>query len=179
MPLYYINGISGAGKSTILSELRNRGYASYDVDEPGPVTARWHNIKTGYIHPKSSIKAADRTATFLAEHVWSVLPNEVEALKISTDSKPVFFGGAVANEHEFTGLCDRVFSLVVDDQTMLQRLARRTTNDWGKSPLERTLSLESNRALADTYKALKYTIIDASKPVNDIVSEILSFIHEK
>lgn len=59
MPLIYITGVSGTGKSTVWAELKNRGIEAYDVDEDG--LARWQNNKTRYIHPKSSVKAHQRT----------------------------------------------------------------------------------------------------------------------
>lgn len=174
MPLYFINGVSGAGKSTILESLRSRGFEAYDVDVAEPVTAKWHNDATGFIHPKSSVKAADRTKTFLAEHSWKVPRQEVAELRNNASDKTVFFGGSVTNESEFIDLCDGTFSLMIDDKTMLQRLATRTTNDWGKSHQELELSLAANKELSAKYKTLSYTLIDASQSVEAITEEIMS-----
>src|SRR5437660_1029900 len=80
MPLYYITGIAGSGKSTVLSELKRRGYEAYDVDEAGPATAKWYNDTTGFVHPKSSVKKEDRTPDFLANHSWKVPRQEVVEL---------------------------------------------------------------------------------------------------
>ena len=35
MPLFYVTGLSGAGKSAVLTELRARGYRARGVDEDG------------------------------------------------------------------------------------------------------------------------------------------------
>jgi predicted ATPase len=35
MPLIYVTGVSTAGKSSVLGELRRRGYAAFGVDEDG------------------------------------------------------------------------------------------------------------------------------------------------
>ena len=78
MSLYFITGASGSGKSTLALELRNRGYQAYDTDEDG--LARWQNNKTGYIYPKSTVKASHRTPEFLANHDWNVPREYVEAI---------------------------------------------------------------------------------------------------
>src|ERR1700683_1257244 len=93
MALYFITGISGAGKSSVLNELKRHGYAAYDSDEAGPVTARWHNEQTGYVHPKSSIKAEDRTPEFLSVHSWKVARQEVEELAKQAEDKTIFLCG--------------------------------------------------------------------------------------
>lgn len=174
MPLYFITGISGSGKSTILEELRAHGYESYDVDEAGPVTAKWHNDKTGFVHPKSSIKKEDRTPEFLAEHSWKVSSSEVAELARQIGSKPVFLGGSIANEQEIRHLFDSIFALAADDKTLKYRLAHRATNDWGKNPHELEYTLAVNHELEERYRKFGYTVIDASQPLNIVLGSILA-----
>ena len=45
MPLYYVTGVSGTGKSSVLRELRTRGYHARGVDEDG--YADWINRISG------------------------------------------------------------------------------------------------------------------------------------
>jgi hypothetical protein len=45
MALFYVTGLSGTGKSAVLSELRVRGYHARGVDEDG--YADWINKVTG------------------------------------------------------------------------------------------------------------------------------------
>jgi len=176
MPLYYITGISGSGKSTVLSELKQHGYEAYDVDEAGPVAAKWTHNTTGYIHPKSSVKQADRTPEFIAEHSWKVPRHEVIDLSDKAGVKDVFLGGAIANEPELQDLFKTVFALAIDDNTLKQRLANRTSNDWGKNPHELEYTLAVNQELAERYHRLGYTVIDATRPTDAILSEIINYI---
>jgi dephospho-CoA kinase len=44
MALIYITGASGAGKSTVRTELQRRGYPAYDSDEDR--LARWFSTAT-------------------------------------------------------------------------------------------------------------------------------------
>lgn len=176
MPLCYITGISGSGKSTILSELKRRGYEAYDVDEAGPATAKWHNDKTGFVHPKSSVKKEARTPEFLSAHSWKVPRQEVLELTERTDGKTVFLGGIIANESEMRDLFSAMFALAIDNDTLRRRLATRIDNDWGKRPHELEHSLAVNRELHEKYKKADYTVIDASQAPDMVVNEILTYV---
>ena len=178
MPLYYITGIAGSGKSTVLSELRDRGFEAYDVDERGPVTAKWHNDTTGFIHPKSSVKKEDRTPEFLAAHSWRVPRQEVIELAQHAATKTIFLGGSIANETELD-LFSAVFALVIDDNTLKHRLTTRTNNDWGQNPHELELTLAQNHTLFETYRQFKYIVINADHPIYTIVAEILDHAHHR
>jgi len=178
VPLHYIAGISGSGKSTALAELRRRGYEAYDVDEAGPATAKWHHNTTGFVHPKSSVKQADRTPEFLASHSWKVPRQEVAALRERAGDTTVFLGGAIANEVELQDLFDSTFALVLDDATLTQRLTERTNNDWGKDSHELELTLAANHDLAERYKKFGYVVIDATLTPDAIVTEILGHVHD-
>lgn len=177
MPLYYITGGSGTGKSSALLELKRRGYEAYDVDEVGPVTAKWHNNQTGYIHPKSSVKKEDRTPEFIENHSWKVPRHEVEELAKKTNDKTIFLGGSIVNMDEISDLLRIVFALVADNDTIKHRLLTRTSNDWGKNPHELQLALYWNEKAIATHTKKGHTIIDATQPTEKIVDEILSHTH--
>lgn len=178
MALYYITGISGSGKSTTLTKLKQSGYEAYDVDEAGPATAKWTHNTTGYVHPKSSIKAADRTPDFLANHSWKVPYHEVTELAEQATHKTIFLGGSIDNDAELKDLFSTTFALVIDDETLKHRLAMRTNNDWGKSAHELTQSLAWNYDLGKKYEKLGYIVINANQPSDIVMTEILSYIHD-
>lgn len=173
MPLYYITGVSGSGKSTVLAELQRRGFEAYDVDD---TLARWRNIQTGYIHPKSSVKKAQRTAEFLQKHHWIVPRPEIELLAQQAAEKPIFVGGAIGNESELRDLFTVVFSLYIDNETIAHRLKTRTTNDWGKQPHELQLTLSHAAATYEKHNRLGDVILDGTQPTEKIVDEILAHI---
>lgn len=172
MALFYITGIAGTGKSTIWRELKARGYKAYDVDEDG--FAKWHNDKTGYVHPKSSVKKEQRTPEFLQQHSWKVTRQEIQELSDLAESEPVFLCGVVANESEIRNIFTEIFALVIDEETLKYRLANRTDNDWGKQPHELEQTLSGMQFANDSYRQNGYTIIDATKPLEQVVDEILS-----
>lgn len=176
MALYLITGVNGSGKSSAIRELKQRGYEAYDTDERGPVTAKWHNDKTGYVHPKSSVKTEMRTPEFITEHSWKVPRQEVEALAKQEGTKTIFV--CAVNENDIRDLFKLAFALVIDDDTLRHRLANRTTNNWGKQRHELQQSLEFNHRVSKTYKTNGYITIDATQSLDKVVDEILSHVNE-
>jgi adenylate kinase family enzyme len=171
MPLFYITGIAGSGKSEICKQLKLRGYEAYDTDDDG--LAKWHNNKSGYVHPKSSVKSEDRTKAFLKRHSWKVPRSEIESLADHAHDKSIFLCGVVGDEKEIRNLFKDVFALVIDDQTLKRRLLTRTNNDWGKQPHELKLVLKWQHDSLKSYRKFGYTRIDAAKPIPTVVNNIL------
>lgn len=175
MPLFFIVGAAGTGKSSVKNELKERGYEAYDTDERGYGMAQWQNNKTGYVHPKSSVKSEARTEEFLNEHSWKVTEPLIEELAAYvSDDKVVFLCGNVANEKEISDISRATFALVVDRDTLEQRILNRTDNNWGKQPHELQQTLDELERANKTYVDQGDTIIDASKPIKAVVDGILA-----
>ncbi len=171
MALFFVTGLSGAGKSQVTHALKERGYEAYDTDDDA--LARWQNKHTGYIHPKSSVKPAQRTPEFLAEHDWNVPREYVEELAKKAHDKPVFLCGVASNEPTLRDLFTHTFALHIDEATLINRLQTRTNNDWGKQPHELQQTLKLQRNAEQKYRKLGYSIIDATRPLDDVVTEII------
>jgi adenylate kinase family enzyme len=172
MSLFFITGIAGSGKTTVQHELQSRGYEAYDTDDDG--FAKWHNNKTGYVHPKSSVKNEDRTEEFLKIHSWKVPRREVEALARRANGKTVFLCGVAANEDEIRGLFKAVFELTIDDETLVHRLTTRDNNDWGKQPHELQRTLEEQHNVIEVHANHSSILIDATRPVETVVDNIIA-----
>ena len=150
--------------------LKARGYEAYDTDDDG--LAKWQHIHTGYVHPKSSVKAAQRTPEFLENHSWNVPRQEVEALLARAAAKPIFLCGSLGNEDKLHDLFAAVFALYVDDETLTHRLATRTNNDWGKQPHELAQTLEHHRQAYERHRRLGDIIVDAARPVEEVADDV-------
>ena len=68
MPLVYVTGISGAGKSAVLQELRRRGYEAFGVDEDG--YGRWLDGRTGQGRTYPVENEALDPHEWYADHDW-------------------------------------------------------------------------------------------------------------
>jgi len=77
MPLVYVTGLSGTGKSAVCRELKRRGYEAHDTDEEG--NAVWVNRETGEV--TAAAGAADRSRPgWLDDQEWRIVPSKVHAL---------------------------------------------------------------------------------------------------
>lgn len=171
MSLYFITGGSATGKSTITLELRKKGYAAYDTDDDA--LARWQHIETSYIHPKSSVKPAQRTPDFLKMHSWNVPREFIEKIAAENQGNIAFICGVANNIDQLQDLFSHTFALVIDEKTVRHRIATRTNNNWGKQPHELEQTLKANKKALETYNKLGYTIIDASQPLESVVEDIV------
>lgn len=171
MSLFFVTGQAGTGKSTVCHELKARGYAALDSDDDA--LARWVNKDTGYVHPKSSVKAEARTESFLQAHDWKIPRPAVEKLATEARDKTMFLCGVGGNEAEIRDLFKAMFALVIDDETMKHRLATRTGNDWGKQPHELALTLGWQDQARQDYAKYGHLVIDATQPLDTVASEII------
>lgn len=176
MALIYITGIPGAGKSTIRQELLCRGYEAYGGAEDG--IAAFYNNKTG-AKISGWVEATDRTPEWSAQHAWKINRLAVKELKDRAKNKAVFLCAVRRNDvDELWDLFDKVIALVIDKETLQQRLATRTNNDVGKTPTELTNILERQRTSQEKYEKLGAIIIDATQPVEQVVDKVINLSQE-
>ncbi len=172
MRIYCITGSAGIGKSTICKALKDKGYPAYDVDNDG--LARWTNLKTGYVHPKSSVKPNQRTAEFIKSHGWFVPRSTIEEIKAKSDGNIGFIYRAIDNFDKLADLFSGVFALYVSDQTIKDRLSRRTEREWGAQPHELLQTLERHQSIYEMWRNQGANIIDASKPIDQLADELIA-----
>jgi hypothetical protein len=82
--------------------------------------------------------------------------------------------GSTENEADVRDLFDLMICLVIDHQTLLDRLRARTTNAFGKHPEELAAALEDNDVVESDYRRLGATIINGSWPLPRIADAILA-----
>jgi shikimate kinase len=141
-----VTGMSGSGKSSALAELERRGFRTVDTDEPG-----WKEPRDG-----DEVWREDRVAALLAED----------------DGRPLFVSGCVPNQGVFYDRFDAVVLLSAPVDVILDRIATRTSNGFGKSPEERSRVLAD---LAETEPLLRATCtheVDAARPLHEVVAAL-------
>ena len=167
MRLVWVTGISGAGKSTVCEVLKSIGVTAIDTDHDG--FNEWVVTATG----EPVVDPPDPTpADWVDTHAWHIRPDLVRALR---DDSPgvTFLFGAVANEREVWDLFDRVGCIAVDDETVRHRLATRTSNAFGQHPADLERILGWNRELEGGYRHAGATIVDGTRPVDQVVHAVL------
>ncbi len=171
MSKYLITANSGAGKSTVIKALKERGYTAYDTDDMPDVT-RLQDMKTGKFvdWPDPPIDWTRYGWNWQAKALADILASD----------ETVFIGGVVSNQADFYHLFDHVFVLTLDAQTVRHRLLSRTEKDFGKHPDELAGLLEHHDNRQARFLAEPQAIaIDASQPVGQVVDEILSHVKPK
>lgn len=170
MPLIYITGISGTGKTAVAAALKARGYEAYDADGEG--FNSWYDRKT---NKKVKVpKGADpHTREWQEKNIWNMSREKVEELAAKAKNKTIFFCGVTANEREMWDLFSKVICLTADEKTLRHRLATRTSNDYGKAPHELAEIIEWHQPHQETHRKSNSILIDSTKPLNEIVEEIL------
>jgi dephospho-CoA kinase len=171
MPLIWITGISGSGKSAVRRELRSRGYEAFGTDEDG--FAQWVDRMSGAITPRASANANDRSADFHSYHDWRIDVERVRRLASEADERLVFLCGAVQNEVDVWEFFNKAILLSVDEDTIRKRIESRTDNDFGKSDQEMNLILGWNRNVESNYAGYGAVIVDARRSLSDVVKEVV------
>lgn len=171
MGFYYVTGITGAGKSTVCKELVRRGIEAYEGDDK--LSAFYYN-ETGQKVDRP-VTAAERTPEWRAQHTWKMSVDKLKALKTKSADKPIFVCGVTSNEDEYIDLFDKVFALVVDENTLRHRLTTRDDEHaYGKNEHEMAEVLNWQKYAAEDYHKKHAHIIDATKPLDEVVEEILA-----
>jgi broad-specificity NMP kinase len=169
---YLIEGVSGAGKTSVAEQLERRGhhvihgdrkfayYGDPDTGEPTEVNAGSGDIDA---------------ITFAYEHwIWPV--DRVKALIADREHPISFFCGHSQNSHHFIHLFDGVFVLELDPQTLDRRLRKRGDDEFGGRAPERELTMRMHRTREDL--PADAISIDATAPVGTVVDDILARCEE-
>lgn len=166
----FIIGVPGTGKSTVCDELKRRGYLARDTD--GDHYSAWRSRTTGeFVDRHYSVE--DRNEGFRDEYEWITDIEKVAALADQAGDTTAYLFGSSANEDEIWNLAEQVVCLFVDDDTLRHRLTTRTNNDYGKRDIELDFCLGANPIYATEMKAHGATLIDATRPVDEVVEELL------
>ena len=165
---YLIEGVSGAGKTAVCTELQRRGYQAIHGDRELVYRG---DPETGL----PTVPETDTpTAIWLSEHqIWDVA--KIQAYVANQDEAVSFFCGGSRNFAKFIDLFDGVFVLDVDLDTMNRRIDERVARDptdWGGRPEERELAVRLHQTKEDSPN--NGIVIDATRPLEQVVDEILT-----
>jgi shikimate kinase len=153
-----VTGLSGTGKSSALAELGRRGYRVLDTDDAGWREYRRHADPLDELH--------------IGE--WHWVEGRMTALLDSDDDRTLFVGGGARNQSTFYDRFDAVVLLSAPAEVILDRVARRTANDYGKSPLERAMILADLSEIEPLLRQACTHELDASRPLDEVVADLIA-----
>ena len=153
-----ITGISGTGKSSALAELERRGYRVVDTDDEG-----WREHRK-YPEPIDELHRG--------EFLW--VEDKMAELLESDDGRSLFVAGGARNQEKFHDRFDAVVLLSAPAEVLLDRVARRTTNSYGKTELERAEILADLVEIEPLRRAQCTHELDANRPLDDVVADLIA-----
>jgi dephospho-CoA kinase len=152
-----LTGMSGTGKSSVLSKLQARGFKTVDTDYGG-----W----------SEQVDIPGSGEPPLKEWLWR---EELMARLLSTEDADVLFvSGAVRNQTKFYPRFDHVVLLTAPVSVMIERLARRTNNPYGTDPAELAEVLAQKETVEPALRRGADVVIETSIPLDEVVEKILT-----
>ena len=152
MTVVLVTGMSGAGKSTALAELERRGQRVVDTDD-----GDW----------SEDVAGIDELG---ADRLWR--EDRIEALLAEHSGGALFISGCVANQVSFYHRFDAIVLLSASPGVILERLATRRTNDFGKTEIERARILRDLHTIEPLLRARATVVIDTRRPVAEVVDAL-------
>jgi len=156
-----LTGMSGTGKSSTLAEVGRRGYRVVDTDDPG-----WREYREDV---ESSDEVRRGESLWVEERITGLLLD-------SDDGRSLFVQGCVRNQSKFYDRFNAVVLLSAPADVILDRVARRTTNNYGKTPLERAMILDDLARVEPLLRASCTHELDASRPLDQVVADLIAIV---
>jgi dephospho-CoA kinase len=145
-----LTGMSATGKSAVVRELAACGYKAVDTDDG------WCQV------------LADGRQLWREEAIAALLAIE--------DADILFVAGCEENQVRLHPQFDHIILLSAPVEILMQRLAARTTNSFGKSPEELRRVLEDITAIEPRLRRIADYEIVTTAPLHEVVTTILQIV---
>ena len=145
-----LTGMSGTGKSSLITELAALGYKAVDTD-------------AGWCEPQLDGRQRWRE-------------DAIQALLATEDTDVLFVAGCEENQVKFHSQFDRIILLSAPAEVLTQRLATRTSNSFGKSAEEYRQFLADLQEVEPRLRAIADCEIDTTIPLSQVIRAILQAV---
>ena len=163
-----LTGMSGTGKSTLISQLAARGYKALDLD--CDTFSEWVEINGVPQSPGSPVEP-DR------DWMWRV--DRVQELLSTEDTDVLFVSGCASNMGKFFPQFDRIVLLSAPAGVTVERLNTRTNNPYGKHPDEVVRVLDLRETVEPLLRRAATHEIDTSLCLDDVVAIVLRLVQSQ
>lgn len=147
MTVVLVTGMSGTGKSAALAELARRGHRAVDTDYGG-----WTEGVPG------------------SERLWD--EDRIDALLDEHQEGALFISGTADNQGKFYPRFDAVVLLSAPAEVILERIAARESNEFGKQAEERELILNDLANFEPLLRTGATAEIDTRAPLEEVVNAL-------
>jgi dephospho-CoA kinase len=142
-----LTGMSGTGKSSVIRALADLGYKAIDTDD-------------GWCE-----QLPDGRQRWREDAIAILLATE--------DTDVLFVAGCEENQARFHPQFDRIILLSAPVQAMMQRLADRTSNPYGKTPGDLGRVLSDTKNIEPLLRQVADHEISTTMPLDDVVRAVL------
>ena len=146
MAVVLLTGMSGTGKSTVLAQLAGLGHAVVDTDVGGWV-----------------VEGPERR--------WH--EGRLTGLLDAHTTGHLFLAGTVVNQGVLYPRFDAVVLLTAPLEVLLDRVATRTTNDFGKGAAERAAIVRDTAEVEPLLRRGATVVVDTRQPLPEVVAAVL------
>lgn len=156
-----VTGMSGTGKSTLIAALAARGCEAVDAD-------------TDEYSEWAAVGGEDVAGTPVEPgRDWQWREDRIAALLAAERAGPLFLAGCAANMGRFLPQFDRVILLRAPAAIIVERLAARTGNDYGKGPGETERVLGLIQTVEPLLRRIATHEIDTAASLDEVAATVL------
>ena len=145
-----LTGMSATGKSSLVRELVARGYKAVDTDD-------------GWCEPLPDGRQQWRETA-------------IDELLDTEDADVLFVAGCEENQVGFHPRFDQIILLSAPIETVLERLATRTNNQFGKSVEERQRVIDDTAAVEPLLRRVADHEVVTTAPLDEVVTTVLRLV---
>ena len=149
--------MSGTGKSTLICALAARGYKAIDTDY-GDWQEQTHTVGDA------------------GDPAWVWREDRMHDLLATEDADVLFVSGTVPNQRKFYPRFDHVILLSAPTAVIVERLATRTNNPYGKHPDELARILGHIETVEPLLRRGATLEVDTSAPLEQVVETVLGHV---
>ncbi len=154
LAVIFITGLSGVGTSSALEYLEKQGYNVVDTDY-------------GYVKEINN--------DGITERVWN--EEKIKQVLDKYRESHLFISGCYSNQGKFYKDFDYVVLLKAELDVMLDRIDKRTSNNYGKSPEERAEVIDSYENVLPLLEKASDIVIDtAHTEIDEVCSRLIELL---
>jgi shikimate kinase len=157
-----LTGMSGTGKSTLINELAAHGYKAVDADDNG--LSEW--VAVALDEPTGPGPGQD----------WVWREDRIQDLLSTDDADVLFVSGCSPNQGKFYPQFDHIVLLTAPAAVLVERLATRTTNPYGKHPDEVARVLALQQTVEPRLRGGAGLEVDTTAPLDQVVATVLRLV---